>query len=262
MATCREFQREGFYEASLLHRGANLRNHGAQLWRSRGLAAVQVHNLSSSLYEQRQAELKHLSEVALSIAREEQESAARGNLSDDSARQRAAARIGALRYGNGDYFWINDLKPAMVMHPLKPELDGKDLSDIKDPTGKRLFVEFADTVRLRKEGVVAYQWPKPGKDPPQPKLSFVTGYAPWGWVIGTGVYVDDLQSQVKESARNVIFAALAILLLLKISEVPFELAGIINRKDQEATLIRLTLPEDAKRALSALLSSADQIRAA
>ena len=179
-----------------------------------GLAAVQVHNLASSLHQQRQGELKHLSEVALSIAREEHAAAARGDLSEESARQRAAVRIGALRYGNGDYFWINDLKPVMVMHPLKPELNGKNLADIKDPTGKRLFVEFADMVRTRKEGFVDYQWPKPGKDTPQPKLSFVTGYEPWEWVIGTGVYVDDLQSQVQDSTRNVVIAALTILVLI------------------------------------------------
>jgi methyl-accepting chemotaxis protein len=102
----------------------------------------------------------------------------------------------------------------MVMHPLKPELNGTDLSGTKDPTGKRLFVDFANKVKEQREGFVEYQWPKPGKDAPQPKLSFVTGYEPWGWVIGTGVYIDDLQSQVRESARNVVIAALAILVLI------------------------------------------------
>ena len=170
-----------------------------------GLAAMQANNLASSLREQRQEELRHLAEVALSIARAEQGAA---------ARMKAANRIGALRYGNGDYFWINDLKPAMVMHPLKPELNGKDLTDMKDPNGKRLFVEFAETVKSHGAGFVDYQWPKPGKDAPQPKLSFVTGFEPWGWVIGTGVYIDDLQAQIWDSARNVAVAATTILLVV------------------------------------------------
>ena len=175
---------------------------------------MQIENLASSLREQRQGELRHLAEVALSIAREEQTAAARSGAADEAARRQAAARIGALRYGNGEYFWINDLKPLMVMHPIKPELNGKDLSDIKDPAGKRLFVEFVDTVKARGSGFVSYQWPKPGKDAPQPKLSYVVGFEPWGWVIGTGVYIDDLEAQIWASARNVILAAGLILLLI------------------------------------------------
>jgi methyl-accepting chemotaxis protein len=179
-----------------------------------GLAAMQANNLASSLRQQRQEELKHLAEVALSIARDEQATAARDHAPEEAARLNAAKRIGALRYGNGEYFWINDLKPVMVMHPIKPELNGKDLTEMKDPNGKRLFVEFAETVKSHGAGFVEYQWPKPGKDTPQPKLSFVTGFEPWGWVIGTGVYIDDLQAQIWESARNVAIAALTILLLI------------------------------------------------
>lgn len=179
-----------------------------------GLAAMQVQNLSSSLLGQRQNELQHLAEVALGIAQEEQAAAFRKEVSIGIAQRQAAARIGALRYGNGEYFWINDLKPVMVMHPIKPELNGKDLSSIKDPQGKRIFVEIADVVKSRGSGFVEYQWPKPGKDAPQPKLSYVVGFEPWGWVIGTGVYIDDLQAQIWRSARNVMIAAVTILLLI------------------------------------------------
>ena len=179
-----------------------------------GLAAMQINNLASSLREQRQAELKHLAETALGIARDEHAAVARNEIGAEDARRRAASRIGTLRYGNGDYFWINDLKPTMVMHPTKPELNGKDLSDIRDPNGKRLFVEFADTVKARDAGFVDYEWPKPGKDAPQPKLSYVVGFEPWGWVIGTGLYIDDLQDQIWHSVKNVILAASAILIFI------------------------------------------------
>jgi methyl-accepting chemotaxis protein len=179
-----------------------------------GLATMQAANLASSLREQRQGELRHLAEVALSIAREEHEAASRNGTPGDAAREKAAARIGTLRYGNGDYFWINDLKPVMVMHPTKPELNGKNLGEMKDPNGKHLFVEFAETVRTRGAGFVDYQWPKPGKDAPQPKLSYVTGFEPWGWVLGTGVYIDDLQAQVWDSVRNVMAAAATIVVFI------------------------------------------------
>jgi methyl-accepting chemotaxis protein len=179
-----------------------------------GLAVAQTSNLAVSLREQRQSELSHLVKAALSIARTEYETSQRENVPDEIARQRAAEQIGRLRYGNGDYFWINDLTPRMVMHPIKPELNGQDMSDNKDPTGKRLFVEFVDTVKRQSAGVVEYYWPKPGNDAPQPKLSYVAGFEPWGWVIGSGVYIDDLKAQVWSSARNVVLAAVCVIALL------------------------------------------------
>ena len=179
-----------------------------------GLAVMQAGNLADSLKKQRQDELSHLTQVALSIAREEHDAAVRDHSAVDVAQKNAAARISKLRYGNDDYFWINDLTPRMIMHPAKPELNGQDLAGIKDPDGKRLFVEFADVVKSKGSGFVEYQWPKPGKDAPQPKLSYVAGFEPWGWVIGTGVYVDDLQAQLWESASKVVVVALTVVGLL------------------------------------------------
>ncbi|MCC8978353.1 methyl-accepting chemotaxis protein [Bradyrhizobium acaciae] len=179
-----------------------------------GLGAIQTSNLTDALRAQRQSELRHLAQLALGIAQEEYDAAIGRRTDEDVARHNAAARIGALRFGNGDYFWINDLGPSMIMHPIKPELDGKDLRDIKDPTGKQLFVEFAEIVKRKGEGFVDYQWPKPGLDMPQPKLSFVAGFRPWNWVIGTGVYIDDLQAQVWERARSIIMVAAAIVIFV------------------------------------------------
>jgi methyl-accepting chemotaxis protein len=179
-----------------------------------GVAAMQAGNLADSLKQQRQSELSHLAQVAQGIAQEEYDAAVRNRSPDELARKTAAARISKLRYGNDDYFWINDLGPRMIMHPAKPELDGQDVTNIKDPTGKQLFVEFVEVVKSKGAGFVNYQWPKPGKDAPQPKLSYVTGFQPWGWVIGTGVYIDDLQAQLWESAQKVIVVAVIVIVLL------------------------------------------------
>ena len=203
-----------------------------------GLAAIQASNLADVLRGQRQSELRHLTQLALGIAQEEHDAAVGRGADGDAARRNAAARIGALRFGNGDYFWINDLSPTMVMHPIKPELDGKDLRDVRDPTGKQLFVEFAEIVKRRGEGFVDYQWPKPGLDTPQPKLSFVVGFQPWNWVIGTGLYVDDLQAQVWERVRSIITIAAAIVLCVglvtlllarRISKALVTMTGALNR---------------------------------
>ena len=119
-------------------------------------------------------------------------------LSLEEKQKKAAGLIKALRYGpeNKDYFWINDLHPTMVMHPYKPEMDGQDLTDNKDPNGKHLFIEFARVAKEKGEGFVDYLWPKYGADKPQPKLSFVALFKEWGWVVGTGLYIDDIDAMV------------------------------------------------------------------
>ncbi len=97
-----------------------------------------------------------------------------------------------LRYGSQakDYFFIIDEKARMVMHPFKPELEGKDLRDSKDPSGKRLFSEMVRICKEKGAGFVTYQWPLPGTSQPVPKISYVKIYKPWGWIVGTGVYLD------------------------------------------------------------------------
>ena len=159
-----------------------------------GIAALDSRELASSLNQQKQIELKHLGELALGIVKEEHAAAQKGDIAVADAQKRAMARLAALRYGSNDYFWINDMLPRMVMHPIKPEMVGNDLSNYKDPNGKFLFVDFVEAVKKDGSGFVPYEWPKPGFDKPQPKLSYVVGFAPWNWVIGTGVYIDDLKA--------------------------------------------------------------------
>ncbi|MBI9114140.1 methyl-accepting chemotaxis protein [Sanguibacter suaedae] len=134
-----------------------------------------------------------------------------GRLTEDEAKAAAVAAVKELRYSGDEYFWINDMTPTMVMHPMKPELDGTDLSKNADPDGKLLFVEMVDVVKADGAGFVEYQWPKPGADAPQPKVSYVTGYEPWGWVLGSGVYVDDVRSAALADAGRLLLAAGAVL---------------------------------------------------
>jgi methyl-accepting chemotaxis protein len=122
----------------------------------------EMRELGQSLRQQKQIELSHLGDVALTIVKEEHAAADKAGLSAAEAQKRAADRLSKLRYGNGDYYWINDMHPRMVMHPTNPKLDGGDLTDNKDPNGKRLFMEMIDVVKRERSGFVAYEWPKPG----------------------------------------------------------------------------------------------------
>ena len=137
----------------------------------------------------------------------------KGKLSRDQAQQWARDTVAALRYEGSEYFWINDMHPHVLMHPIKPELNGKDVSDLKDPNGLRLFKAFVDKVRSEGKGFVAYQWPKPGSDKPVDKLSYVQGFEPWGWVIGSGIYVGEVRDDLLHQAAwmaGVVFASLAV----------------------------------------------------
>ncbi|MFQ2416818.1 methyl-accepting chemotaxis protein [Aeromonas caviae] len=147
----------------------------------------------------------------------------KGELDEASAKAEALALIKGLRYGNDDYFWINDSHPTMVMHPMKPELDGKDLSGVEDKQGLRLFVAFADLARAQGAGEVAYYWPKPGVDEPVRKISYIKRFAPWDWIVGTGVYVDDVEAQYREVLHTLLGIGLVLALLL------FAVVGLIVR---------------------------------
>jgi len=168
----------------------------------------------SLIMKERQDAVRQTVEVAHSIAAHFHAEVVRGALTEDVGRQRAIADIKALRYSGGEYFWINDMHPKMVMHPIKPELDGKDLSDNKDPAGKHLFVEFVNTVRHHESGFVYYLWPKPGSEQPVQKVSYVKGFAPWGWIIGSGVYIDAVQATFMERLLVAALGTTALMLAL------------------------------------------------
>jgi methyl-accepting chemotaxis protein len=168
----------------------------------------------AAMEAEKQLATKHVVETAQGVVAyfEAQEQA--GQMDRAAAQAAAVAALRSLRYEGQEYFWINDMHPRMVMHPTRPELDGKDLSDNKDPNGKRLFVEFVDTVKKQGAGYVDYMWPKPGSDKPVPKLSYVSGFAPWGWVVGSGIYMDDVAAQFWTSLWKLVGLGIGVLLLL------------------------------------------------
>ena len=136
---------------------------------------------------------RQLVEVARGIVAFAQAGEATGAMNRDQAQKMAIRQLEKLRYDEKEYFWINDMQPRMVMHPIKADLNGKELGEMKDPNGLALFNAMVAVVRKDGKGFVAYQWPKPGSDKPVDKISYVQGFEPWGWIIGSGVYTDDLR---------------------------------------------------------------------
>ena len=143
----------------------------------------------------RLATLRAVVENSVSIVAGQEAEVRAGRISQGEAQAHALKSLRTARYSGQEYVWVQDLTGRMVMHPIKPEMDGTDVTNLADPTGFKLFQAFNDAVRHDGSGVISYLWPRPGQEQPVPKLSFVQGFAPWGWVIGTGVYIDDLAAE-------------------------------------------------------------------
>ena len=154
---------------------------------------------------------RELVESAVSLIASYQAQAQAGSLSEDQAKRQALLAVKALRYGHNDYFWVNDMAPTMLMHPIKPELDGRDISQTRDPNGKALFVEMVKVVQAQGEGQVDYMWARTSGGTPVPKISYVKGFTPWGWVVGSGVYVDDMEAAITSMRHQVMGIAAALI---------------------------------------------------
>jgi len=181
------------------------------------LAGVWLTSVRSYLLSERMQKTKSLVEIPYSIIEEQYEMERAGKLTRAEAQRHALEIVQGLRYESNNYFWINDMHPTMVMHPMKPEMDGKDLTDLRDPNGKTLFVEMVSAAKTRSGNFVAYRWPKPGKDKPVPKLSFVKSFEPWGWIIGTGIYIDDIDTAWRANGTVAACLGLACLVLLLVT---------------------------------------------
>jgi len=115
-------------------------------------------------------------------------------MSEDDAKKQALQAIGILRYGTDGYYSINDSQAVMLMHPIKPQLIGKNLSDFTDPAGNHLFLDIVKASKLEHGGFIHYLWSKPGSEQPVSKLSYGLRFAPWDWDIVTGMYMDDVNA--------------------------------------------------------------------
>lgn len=190
------------------------------------MVVVLIYGLMSeygTVAAEREIKTRHLVESAHALIAHYQQQEAAGALTREQAQQAALAAVKSLRYDGREYFWVNDMNAVMLMHPFKPELDGKSVADFKDPDGRFLFREFVDVVRRQTAGFVHYKWPRPGAETPQPKLSYVKGFEPWGWVVGSGIYIDDVRHH---------FMALALrsgLLVAALAAIAFLLAHLTGR---------------------------------
>ncbi len=207
-----------------------------------------VMTIRSTLWEEKELKTRHLVETSYSILAHFHDLQKSGVLTEAAARAEAIDTIKAMRYEEKEYFWINDLGkpfPTMIMHPTVPALNGKVLDAEKfncatsqsfgdsaehiDTNGKKnLFVAFVEVVDKSGKGFVTYNWPKPKEgggvtEELFPKLSYVKKFEPWGWMVGSGIYVDDVDIAIRARMQK------NIMLLLGVSVVLLLIAGTLRK---------------------------------
>ncbi len=182
------------------------------------LGWVGISAIDTVLTNDRKDTLRNLIESTVSISAYYHKQANDGVMSEAEAKASAMTAIEAVRYNETDYVWINDMQGIMVMHPVAKKLVNKSVLDLKDQNGKLLFQEMIAKVSDKGNGFVEYLWPKPGSEDPVEKLSYVQGFAPWGWVIGSGVYIDDLIASRNAYAMRIgIIAVIVLTIIVAIS---------------------------------------------
>jgi methyl-accepting chemotaxis protein len=200
-----------------------------------------------NLMTEKELATRHIVELAMGVLEQYDAAVKSGKLPLEQAQKEAADQIARMRYEGKEYLWINDLgKPApkMIMHPTVTALNGKLLDDTKfnkatmmqdAADGPRkaldnmnLFSAFVEVADRAGHGFVVYQWPKPKQgggttEELYPKLSYVKKFEPWGWVMGSGIYVDD----VKRQTDLVMWTLLTAYLLLSVAAIVF--AVLVSR---------------------------------
>lgn len=217
-------------------------------------------SLDRVVMDQKRLMIRELTESAWNIlARFEAEERA-GSLTREQAQAAAIEQVRSLHYGaeSKDYFWIIDQRPYMVVHPYRPDLEGTDLSRFEDRQGKLLFVEMADVVARQGAGYVRYMWQwKDDADRIVPKLSYVKGFAPWGWILGTGVYTQDVDAEIAALKGNLQAAALAILVV--VAGLLFVLSRTGFRSEQGRLRAAAALRESEEKYRSLVESAGESI---
>jgi methyl-accepting chemotaxis protein len=205
-----------------------------------GMSGLGAWRFYTASLEQRLGTTRAVVNQSIGILQKYQQLAAAGQLPLAEAQAKAAAEVKAIRYEGDNYIWINDMQPRMVAHPTKPAMEGKDLSDFKDPDGTALYMNVVAEVKKAGSGYVDYRWARTTNSEPVPKRSFVAGFAPWGWVAGSGVYIDDVR------AAAMAFAALSLGVGLAAALAVFGVVMWTARTLRS----RLALAEDALHALA------------
>ncbi|MDP2699041.1 methyl-accepting chemotaxis protein [Thalassospira sp.] len=179
-----------------------------------GLAAFDLITLRSALVEEKKSNVRQVVEITRSMFDHFEKQSQAGEISRDEAQNRARDFIGNARYDGGNYAFVLGLDTVVILHPLQPSLNGQNGKQVIDVNGVAVLDEMVKAARNPDGGYLTYDWNKPGENGVFPKLAYAETFKPWGWVITTGVYIDDVDDIFWETAFYDISVALAMLLII------------------------------------------------
>ncbi len=177
------------------------------------LLAWMFPKFKTQMYQGKYEKTQHLVEAAHTVIEHYVQLAQSGAMTKEEAQAAAMNVVREMRYQGDQYFWINDMHPTMLMHPFTADMVGSDLSDYKDPNGKKFFVDMVELCKKAGEGSVDYMWPKPGQTKPDPKISYVKLQRDWGWIVGSGIYIDDVEKEM----NAILYVLLAVSIVVTLS---------------------------------------------
>lgn len=202
------------------------------------LCVAALMQLKDTMLDDRKQKTRNLVEVAKGTLDYHHKLAEDGKLSVDEAKNAARETLRGLRYDTGDYFFIIDTNANYVLMPPKPESEGKNAAEFKDANGKMIFQELI-AAGQRGGGFVDYVFPRPGQQKPEPKLSYATSFTPWGWVLGTGIYIDDVETEYWKGVLSL--GGISFVLLVVLSLISWRVSsGILKQlggEPAEATAV-------------------------
>ncbi len=179
------------------------------------LGVLSLMHERATMLEDRQIKVRNLVESAMTVVKAYEDKASSGALSEAEAKKQAASVLNAMRYDEREYFFAFDRDWNWVAHGAKAAMIGKNLNSVKDASGSPLKPLFEQSLQSGGgKGLVAYVWDKPGFDTPQDKISYIATTAGWGWVLGTGIYLDDVQAGFMSQAYVLIVEVLLAVALV------------------------------------------------
>jgi two-component system NarL family sensor kinase len=153
--------------------------------------------IEKSYMDQRRSELRSYVDLAVSIVRPLYDA----GLDDEETRNEALRRLAALDYGDDGYFFVYDMQGRSLMHSRQPDLVGKNLWEMRDSRGRFTIQDLIAGARAG-GGYVEYEWRKPSSEQMAPKLGYVTALPRWNWMVGTGLYLDDIETTMQALDRQ------------------------------------------------------------
>jgi len=202
------------------------------------IVLVVIPYFEQAMLERKRETIKELTNSAWTLLVQENNRVLRNEISQEEAQKEAIEIIKNMRYGDEmkDYFWITDMHPTMIIHPYISELNGKDLSDYADPKGKKVFVECVRILENNEDGYIDYWWQwKDDADKIVPKLSYVKKFKEWNWIIGTGIYVEDVKHEIALLERKLFTIFFIITLIIGVGIMFLVRQNIITERKRQNT---------------------------